>query len=128
MLEGEQVAVEMLRVPTGRTREVTQRFCAEASFGIFIPGPAAALLAHSAPETAATVLGSCRATLIDGPVDLPITAETARLKVDIVTVDSARIASEVAEDILAGNVPDETQAKVFPAKARIAVPLRLETK
>lgn len=122
-LEGEELDVEMLRVPTGKAREVAEKFCVEESFGLFIPGPAAALLAHSAPEVAITVLGTCRAALIDGPMDLPVTPETEALKVDIVSVDSEQIATEVAEDILSGEVPDETEPKIFTAEPHIAVPL-----
>lgn len=126
-IEREQLEVEMLHISSGKSAESAQKFCAEASFGIFLPGAAASLLAHSAPENAAPLLGNCRAALIDGPVDLPITRETATLKVDVVSVDSERIATEVAEDILAGSVPDEAAPKIFSATARIGVPLGRST-
>lgn len=123
LAQSEGFEVEIITSPTGRTREVTREMCAERCFGLFLPGPAAALLARFAPEVVHQVVETCRVALIDGPIDLPVTREIANLRADIISVDWAAIAARVAHDIDRAEVENAKEAVVFSANPRMSVPL-----
>lgn len=123
LIEGEEFRVEIVRVPTGRPLETAKELCSKRRLGLVLPGPASAILSRYAPQTALNVLSVCHAALIDGPIDLPITAHSTDAKVDVVTIDWAEIATRVAEEIVAGEAIEGTEPTIFRSHARLRVPI-----
>lgn len=109
----------MRALPSRSTGSAINAACEQDSAGFVLAAPAAALLARIAPQETAEVLTKCRVMLIDGPLDLPLTAGRHDATIEVITVNAPQIARQISADVVSGEALSRHEQTTFRAEARI---------
>lgn len=94
---------------------------ASSNVGVFLSAGAAWLLSCRAPELLAGLLASCRVAFFEGPIVVPFASPPTRGRADLIEVNWAELARQIAEPLALG-IKKSDAPLVFEACLKTRVP------